>query len=90
VPGLSTFFAMLVIGLATLATLAVAGLVVGYVACVQRGRDVPGVVPGAERITAFLRGVHERWVLDPEPGEHPDPERRLYVRRGSIRRPSEN
>lgn len=90
VPALSTIFAMLVIVLATLATLVVAGLVVAYVAFVHRGHDVPAVVPGADRLTALLRGVHDRWSIDPEPAEHRDPERRLHVRRGGLRRPSEN
>jgi hypothetical protein len=90
VPALSTLFAMLVIVLAMLATLALAGLVVAYVAFTQRGRDVPDAVPGAGRLTGLLRGVHDRWTFDPEPDEHADPERRLHVQRGGIRRPSEN
>jgi hypothetical protein len=90
VSALSTFFAMLVVLLATLATLAVAGLVVAYVAFTHRGRDVPRAVPGAERLTGFLRGVHERWTLDPEPAEHHEAERRLHVRQGGVRRPSQN
>ena len=82
---MSTFFSMLVILLAMLLTLAVAGLVVVFVAFISRGRDIPG----AERLTDALRRLQDRWTVPTEPPEHRDPERRLHVRKGGIRRPTE-
>ena len=78
------FMAMLVVFVAMLVTLAVAGLVVAYVAFIQRGRDIPRAPWLTERLESFV----ERWRVPTEPAEHDDPERQLQVRHGGLRRPS--
>lgn len=78
------FFAMFVVFVAMLVTLALAGLVVAYVAFVQQGRDIPG----AEWLTGAIRRVVERWSVSSEPAEDEDPQRQLHVERGGIRDPS--
>jgi hypothetical protein len=77
------FMAMLVVFVAMLVTLAVAGLVVAYVAFIQRGRDIPR----ASWLTEKLESLVERWRVPTEPAEHDDPERQLHVRHGGLRRP---
>jgi hypothetical protein len=78
----ATFFAILVILLAMLVTLAAAGLVVAYVAFVARGRDIPH----AAWLTDVMRRAVARWHVptEPESPEHPD--RALHVKHGGIRR----
>jgi hypothetical protein len=78
------FFAMFVVFMAMLFTLAVAGLVVAYVAFVQRGRPIPR----AEWLGEALRRLEQRWAVPTEPAETPEPDRRLHVRSGGIRRTS--
>ena len=82
---MATFLSMLVILFAMLLTLAVAGLVVVFVAFIQRDQDIPG----APWLTGALRRLQDRWSVPTEPPEHRDPARRLQVRRGGIRRSSE-
>ena len=48
------------------------------------GRDVPG----APWLTEWLESFVERWRVPTEPAQHDDPERRLHVRQGGLRRPS--
>ena len=81
---MSTFFAMLVVLLATLLTLAAAGLVVCYVAFVSRGRGIPR----ADRLTDAMRRAADRWQVPTEPAQHNDPDGQLHVRHGGIRSPS--
>jgi len=75
--------AMLVVFVAMLVTLAVAGLVVAYVAFVQRGRDIPRAPGLTERLERFV----EHWRVPTEPAQHDDPDRQLHVRQGGIRPP---
>jgi hypothetical protein len=77
-------FAMFVVFVAMLFTLAVAGVVVAYVAFVQRGRPVPR----AQWLTDVLQRLERRWAVPAEPAESNQPDRRLHVRSGGIRRPS--
>jgi hypothetical protein len=78
------FFATLVVLVAMALTLAAAGLVVAYVAFIERGRDIPR----AEWLTDLMRRLVSRWQVPTEPAEHDDPDRQLHVRHGGIRRPS--
>jgi len=78
------FFAMLVVFVAMIVILVVAGLVVAYVAFIQRGRDIPGAPWLTEKLESFV----ERWRVPTEPAEHDDPDKKLHVRQGGIRRPS--
>jgi hypothetical protein len=78
------FFTMLVVFIAMIVTLAVAGLVVAYVAFIQRGQDIPGSPWLTEKLESFV----ERWKVPTEPAQHDDPDRQLQVRRGGIHRPS--
>jgi hypothetical protein len=78
------FFTMLVVFVAMLVTLAVAGLVVAYVAFVQRGRDIPRAPWLTEKLQSFV----ERWRVPTEPAQNDDPDRQLHVRQGGLRRPS--
>jgi hypothetical protein len=78
------FLAMLVVFVAMLVTLAVAGLVVAYVAFVQRGREIPRAPWLTEKLDSFV----ERWRVPTEPAQYEDPDKQLHVRQGGIRRPS--
>lgn len=81
---MSTFFAMFVIFIAMLVTLALAGLVVAYVAFVSQGRDIPR----AEWLTEVMRKGAERWSVPTEPAEYRDADRQLHVDHGGIRHTS--
>jgi hypothetical protein len=76
------FFAMFVVFVAMLFTLAVAGLVVAYVAFVQRGEPIPR----AEWLTGALNRLADRWAVPTEPAESREADRQLHVRSGGIRR----
>ena len=80
---MSTFFAMLVVLLAMLLTLAAAALVVCYVAFVSRGRDIPR----ADWLTDAMRRAADRWHVPTEPAQHDDPDRQLHVQQGGIQSP---
>lgn len=60
------FLAMVVIVLAMLLTLAVAGLVVAYVAFIQQGREIPR----APALTKVLHRACERWGIPTAPDGH--------------------
>lgn len=79
-------FAMFVILVAMLVTLALAGLVVAYVAFIQQGRDIPQAVPRADWLTKTLRRLADRWQAVADPADRPDEERDLHIRRGGLRR----
>lgn len=81
---MSTFFAMLVVLVAMLLTLAAAGLVVCYVAFISRGREIPR----ADWLTDAMRRAVDRWHVPTEPAQHDEPDRQLHVRRGGIESPS--
>ena len=76
------FFAMLVMFVALLVTLAVAGLVVAYVAFVQRGREIPRAPWLTEKLESFV----EWWHVPTEPAQNHDPDRQLHVQRGGLSR----
>jgi flagellar basal body-associated protein FliL len=75
---------ILVIFLAMVVTLALAGLVVAFVAFIQQGKDIPR----APRLSEALRRAAERWRVPTEPSHHDDPDGQLQVRQGGLRRPS--
>jgi hypothetical protein len=77
-------FGIFVIFLAMVVTLALAGLVVAYVAFVQQGREIPR----APWLTEALTRLAERWRVPTEPSHHDDPERQIRVSHGGLRRPS--
>jgi hypothetical protein len=76
---------MLVIFVAMVVTVGVAGLVVAYVAFIARGQEIPR----ANWLTDALRRAGERWHVPTEPAEHHDPENQLHVYQGGIRRADE-
>ncbi len=78
------FFAMFVIFVAMLVTLAAAGLVVAYVAFIHQGKEIPR----AAWLTDTMRRVVARWSVPTEPSDSNDPARQLHVQHGGIRRPS--
>ncbi|HEX2174281.1 MAG TPA: hypothetical protein VHG70_00095 [Nocardioidaceae bacterium] len=82
---MAMFFAMLVVFVAMLVTLAAAGLVVAYVAFVQQGKEIPR----AGWLTDAMRRLVDRWSVPTEPAEYDDPGHQLHVQGGGIRRPSE-
>jgi hypothetical protein len=75
---------MFVIFVAMVVTLALAGLVVAYVAFVQQGREIPR----APWLTEALTKAADRWSVPTEPSHHDDPEHQLRVAQGRLRRPS--
>jgi hypothetical protein len=77
-------FGMFVIFLAMVVTLALAGLVVAYVAFVQQGKEVPR----APWLTEALTKARDRWGVPTEPSQHEDPDHQLHVAQGGLRRPS--
>ena len=77
---------MFVIFVAMAVTLALAGLVVAYVAFIQQGREIPR----APWLTEALTRAAERFRVPSEPSHHDDPEHQLRVARGGLRRPSEH
>lgn len=77
-------FGIFVILVAMLVTLAVAGVVVAYVAFVHQGKDIPR----APWLTEALQRAEHRWGVPTEPAEHHDPDRQLHVRQGGISGPS--